>query len=79
MTINQRAQFCTQAASRWLDLRLRMLGVAIVGAIAFIAVLQHHFQGVDPGQSSFLSSSYDEWSCFIFVNKLLIVFISNPS
>lgn len=54
LTINQRAQFCTQAASRWLDLRLRMLGVAIVGAIAFIAVLQHHFQGVDPGQSPFL-------------------------
>ncbi|KAL8565198.1 hypothetical protein ACOMHN_003985 [Nucella lapillus] len=49
LTTNQRAQFSTQAAARWLDLRLRMLGVAIVGSIAFIAVIQHHFQGVDAG------------------------------
>lgn len=49
LTVNQRAQYSTQAAARWLDLRLRMLGVAIVGSIAFIAVIQHHYQGVDPG------------------------------
>ncbi|KAK7505594.1 hypothetical protein BaRGS_00003339 [Batillaria attramentaria] len=49
LTANQRAQYSTQAAARWLDLRLRMLGVVIVGSIAFIAVIQHHFQGVDPG------------------------------
>lgn len=49
LTTNQRAQFSTQAAARWLDLRLRMLGVAIVGSIAFIAVIQHHFMGIDAG------------------------------
>ncbi|XP_070181093.1 ATP-binding cassette sub-family C member 10-like [Littorina saxatilis] len=49
LTVNQRAQFSTQAAARWLDIRLRMLGVIIVGSIAFIAVIQHQFQGVDPG------------------------------
>ena len=51
LTTNQRAQFSTLAAARWLDLRLRLLGVVIVGSIAFIAVIQHQFQGVDPGMN----------------------------
>ncbi|KAL4237303.1 Multidrug resistance-associated protein 7 [Mactra antiquata] len=46
---NQRAQFCAQAVASWLSFRLQMLGVAMVTGIAFIAVLEHHFQTVNPG------------------------------
>ena len=38
------------AVAQWLSIRLQMLGVAMVGGVAFIAVLEHHFAGsVDPG------------------------------
>lgn len=49
LDINQRAQFATQAIASWLGFRLQMLGVAMVTGIAFIAVLEHHFQTADPG------------------------------
>ena len=50
LDINQRAQFAAQAAASWLSFRLQMLGVAMVTGIAFIAVLEHHFQTVNPGR-----------------------------
>lgn len=46
---NQRAQYCSKVASQWLNIRLQMIGVAMVTGVAFIAVLEHHFQTVDPG------------------------------
>ena len=46
---NQRALFCSKAASKWLGIRLQMIGVAMVTGVAFIAVLEHHFQSVNPG------------------------------
>ncbi|XP_078671973.1 ATP-binding cassette sub-family C member 10-like [Branchiostoma floridae x Branchiostoma belcheri] len=46
---NQRASFSGQVASSWLGIRLQLLGVAMVTGVAFIAVLEHHFQTVDPG------------------------------
>ncbi|XP_070569620.1 ATP-binding cassette sub-family C member 10-like [Ptychodera flava] len=49
LEINQRAQFCTMVAGQWLGIRLQMLGVAMVTGVAFIAVLEHHFQTVNPG------------------------------
>ena len=46
---NQRAQFAGNVVSRWLDIRLQMIGVAMVTGVAFIAVLEHQFQTVNPG------------------------------
>ncbi|XP_067031621.1 ATP-binding cassette sub-family C member 10-like isoform X2 [Acropora muricata] len=46
---NQRANFCALVASQWLGLFLQFIGVAMVTAVAFIAVLEHHFSTVDPG------------------------------
>ncbi|XP_078352062.1 ATP-binding cassette sub-family C member 10-like isoform X2 [Oculina patagonica] len=46
---NQRANFCALVASQWLGLFLQFIGVAMVTAVAFIAVLEHHFGTVDPG------------------------------
>lgn len=37
-------------ASQWLGLCLQFIGVAMVTAVAFIAVLEHHFSTVDPGE-----------------------------
>ena len=37
-------------ASQWLGLFLQFIGVAMVTAVAFIAVLEHHFSTVDPGE-----------------------------
>ena len=37
-------------ASQWLGLFLQFIGVAMVTAVAFIAVLEHHFSTVDPGK-----------------------------
>ncbi|XP_077991202.1 ATP-binding cassette sub-family C member 10-like [Glandiceps talaboti] len=49
LNTSQRAQFSTLAASQWLAIRLQMIGVAIVTGVAFIAVLEHHLQSVNPG------------------------------
>ncbi|XP_021347494.1 multidrug resistance-associated protein 7-like isoform X1 [Mizuhopecten yessoensis] len=49
LDLNQRAQFVAGAVGSWLGFRLQMMGVIMVAGIAFIAVLQHHFQTVNPG------------------------------
>ena len=41
--------FANTAAARWLDFRLQMLGVVMVTGVAFIAVLEHKYRGIDPG------------------------------
>jgi len=46
---NQRANFCALVASQWLSLSLQFIGVAMITAVAFIAVLEHHYGTVDPG------------------------------
>ncbi|XP_039594012.1 multidrug resistance-associated protein 7 [Polypterus senegalus] len=45
---NQRCLFASNAAMQWLDIRLQMLGVAVVTAISVIAVIQHQKKSVDP-------------------------------
>lgn len=42
--------FSALVASQWLGLFLQFIGVAMVTAVAFIAVLEHHFGTVDPGK-----------------------------
>ena len=47
------------AIAQWLSIRLQMLGVAMVGGVAFIAVLEHHFAGsVNPGETKAYCTMY---------------------
>ncbi|KAL1509095.1 hypothetical protein ABEB36_003889 [Hypothenemus hampei] len=46
---NIKAQFASQAATRWLGLRLQFIGVAIVSGVSFIAVIQHQYNVANPG------------------------------
>ncbi|KAM6355278.1 ATP-binding cassette sub-family C member 10 [Podargus strigoides] len=46
---NQRCLFASNTAMTWLDIRLQMIGVAVVTAIAGIAIIQHQKQLGNPG------------------------------
>ncbi|XP_074845820.1 ATP-binding cassette sub-family C member 10 isoform X4 [Carettochelys insculpta] len=46
---NQRCLFASNTALQWLDIRLQMIGVAVVTAIAGIAIIQHQRQLGNPG------------------------------
>ncbi|XP_040468097.1 ATP-binding cassette sub-family C member 10 isoform X2 [Falco naumanni] len=54
---NQRCLFASNTAMQWLDIRLQMIGVAVVTAIAGIAIIQHQKQLGNPGLVG-LSLSY---------------------
>lgn len=45
---NQRAMFAGSAANSWLNLRLQLMGVAIITGVALAAVVQHQFDVVEP-------------------------------
>ncbi|NWS54998.1 MRP7 protein, partial [Chunga burmeisteri] len=46
---NQRCLFASNTAMQWLDIRLQMIGVTVVTAIAGIAIIQHQKQLGNPG------------------------------
>ncbi|XP_053315606.1 ATP-binding cassette sub-family C member 10 [Spea bombifrons] len=46
---NQRCLFAGNAAVQWLDVRLQMIGVMVVTAIAVIAIIQHERKAGNPG------------------------------
>ncbi|XP_024116451.1 multidrug resistance-associated protein 7 [Oryzias melastigma] len=54
---SQRCLFLSNAVMQWLQIRLQLLGVAVVTSLAVIAVLQHQLSSVDPGLVG-LSLSY---------------------
>nr|XP_057929330.1 ATP-binding cassette sub-family C member 10 isoform X2 [Doryrhamphus excisus] len=54
---NQRCLFLSKAAMQWLDIRLQLIGVAVVTSLSIIAVIQHQFHAVEPGLVG-LSLSY---------------------
>lgn len=37
---------------QWLDIRLQLIGVAVVSSLSTIAVIQHQYSSVDPGEST---------------------------
>ncbi|XP_052048462.1 ATP-binding cassette sub-family C member 10 [Apodemus sylvaticus] len=41
LELNQRCQFASYATMQWLDIRLQLMGAAVVSAIAGIALVQH--------------------------------------
>ncbi|KAM6461779.1 ATP-binding cassette sub-family C member 10 isoform 2-T3 [Liasis olivaceus] len=49
LELNQRCRFASNTAVQWLDIRLQMIGVAVVTAIAGIAIIQHQRKLGDPG------------------------------
>ena len=51
------------AVAQWLGIRLQMLGVAMVTGVSFIAVLEHHFNSVDPGRLAFSSPGLVGYHC----------------
>ncbi|KAG5855049.1 hypothetical protein ANANG_G00044780 [Anguilla anguilla] len=53
---NQRCLFASNAAMQWLDIRLQMIGVAVVTGISVIAVIQHQTRSVNPGLVGLLLS-----------------------
>lgn len=57
MELNQRCLFASNSAVQWLDIRLQMIGVVVVTAIAIIALVQHQRSSGDPGLVG-LSLSY---------------------
>lgn len=52
LELNQRCQFLSKAAMQWLDIRLQLIGVAVVSGLGTIAVIQHQYSSVDPGEST---------------------------
>ncbi|XP_041838321.1 ATP-binding cassette sub-family C member 10 isoform X2 [Melanotaenia boesemani] len=54
---NQRCLFLSNAAMQWLDIRLQLIGVAVVTGLGAIAIIQHQYSSVDPGLVG-LSLSY---------------------
>lgn len=48
--VNIKAQFASQAVSRWLGLRLQFIGVAVIAGVCFVAVMQHQYDVADPGK-----------------------------
>ena len=46
---NMKTQFTSQAAGQWLNVRLQLIGVAMVTGVGIFAVVQHHVHTVDPG------------------------------
>ncbi|XP_063774836.1 ATP-binding cassette sub-family C member 10 [Pseudophryne corroboree] len=57
LELNQRCMFASNTAVQWLDIRLQMIGVVVVTAIAIIAIVQHQRRAGDPGLVG-LSLSY---------------------
>nr|XP_028580133.1 multidrug resistance-associated protein 7 isoform X1 [Podarcis muralis]XP_028580134.1 multidrug resistance-associated protein 7 isoform X1 [Podarcis muralis]XP_028580135.1 multidrug resistance-associated protein 7 isoform X1 [Podarcis muralis]XP_028580136.1 multidrug resistance-associated protein 7 isoform X1 [Podarcis muralis]XP_028580137.1 multidrug resistance-associated protein 7 isoform X1 [Podarcis muralis]XP_028580138.1 multidrug resistance-associated protein 7 isoform X1 [Podarcis mu len=49
LELNQRCRFASNTAMQWLDIRLQMIGVAVVTAIAGIAIIQHQKKMGNPG------------------------------
>ncbi|KAM5164109.1 ATP-binding cassette sub-family C member 10 isoform 2-T2 [Mantella aurantiaca] len=57
LDMNQRCVFASNTAVQWLDIRLQMIGVVVVTAIAVIAIIQHQRRAGNPGLVG-LSLSY---------------------
>ncbi|MBZ3870188.1 Multidrug resistance-associated protein 7 [Sciurus carolinensis] len=57
LELNQRCQFSSYATTQWLDIRLQLMGAAVVSAIAGIALVQHQQGLANPGLVG-LSLSY---------------------
>ncbi|KAM7318619.1 hypothetical protein ACRRTK_021731 [Alexandromys fortis] len=49
LELNQRCQFASYATMQWLDIRLQLMGAAVVSAIAVIALVQHQKGLANPG------------------------------
>ncbi|XP_078503541.1 ATP-binding cassette sub-family C member 10-like [Lissotriton helveticus] len=46
---NQRCRFASDTAMQWLDIRLQMIGVIVITAVAVIGIIQHEMESGSPG------------------------------
>ena len=46
---NQKAQYSSIVAAKWLGMRLQLIGCAVTTGIAVISIVEHHFDSIDPG------------------------------
>lgn len=67
LELNQRCQFATSATMQWLDIRLQLMGAAVVSAIAGIALVQHQQGLANPGatQDPLTPTSPASWSTLL--------------
>lgn len=65
---NIKAQFASQAAARWLGLRLQFIGVAMVSGVSFIAIIQHQYDVADPGRYKFVNAPLVSQQTTILMN-----------
>uniref|UniRef100_A0A6P7GJZ3 ABC-type xenobiotic transporter n=1 Tax=Diabrotica virgifera virgifera TaxID=50390 RepID=A0A6P7GJZ3_DIAVI len=72
---NLKAQFASQAAARWLGLRLQFIGVIIITGVSFIAVIQHQYDIADPG---FVSRGKLQRYCIITRNVVSLLLMFYP-
>lgn len=49
LEVSQRAQFDQQVAAQWLNLRLQLIGLTMLGGVSALALLQHHFDAIQAG------------------------------
>lgn len=54
LEVSQRAQFDIQIAAQWLNLRLQLIGLAMLAGVSILALLQHHFDAIDAGENSYM-------------------------
>ena len=47
---SMKTNYSGQAGSQWPELRLQLIGCAVMAGVAIIAVIQRHIIGADPGQ-----------------------------
>ncbi|XP_059501095.1 ATP-binding cassette sub-family C member 10 isoform X3 [Stegostoma tigrinum] len=59
LELNQRCLYTGNTAVQWLDIRLQMIGVAVVTSIAIIAVIEHGLKRGNPGSSFLATAWYD--------------------
>ena len=61
LSLNFTTCFSGYAVAQWLGIRLQMLGVAMVTGVSFIAMLEHHFNTVDPGTCIYIVHVVHMW------------------
>ncbi|XP_050731824.1 ATP-binding cassette sub-family C member 10-like [Eriocheir sinensis] len=49
LEVSQRAQFDIQVAAQWLNMRLQLIGLTMLAGVSALALLQHHFDAIEPG------------------------------
>lgn len=50
LELNQRAMYTSKSVSQWLNVRVQLIGVAMVTGVSAVAIIEHRFQAANPGK-----------------------------